>query len=457
MTSRITALGWLVLGLSVVAGLLFLLVFPRLEGTPPEISTASELAVGVPGRDLTIELHDSGSGLRSVELRLLHPAGTRKILERQFPGGWFRTGIQHPEPVELRLDPRELGVPDGSATLVISARDWSLRHGFQGNRAEVLIPLTVDTRAPRIEVVAGITYVYRGGSAAAVYRVSEAVERDGVEIGEHFFAGYPLGHRESAQADAEKRIALFGVPIDAPTDVQVTVVAVDLAGNESSARFPIRLLERQFSKSSVSLPTRFLDLVVPALARDHGVDATDPVAAFQQINTELRRQNEERIRELSQNSDPEPRWRGAFEQLKNSTVTSRFAEQRTYTVAGQTVSRARHYGFDLASTARAPVTAANNGIVRFAGDLGIYGQSVLLDHGIGLTTLYGHLSSLAVSAGDEVEKGGVLGRSGATGLAGGDHLHFAILVGDTYVDPLEWWDPEWVRSHVEVRMQPDTP
>ena len=142
MTSRITALGWFVLGLSVVAGLLFLLVFPRLEGTPPEISTASELAVGVPGRDLTVELHDSGSGLRSVELRLLHPAGTRKILERQFPGGWFRTGIQHPEPVELRLDPRELSVPDGSATLVISARDWSLRHGVQANRAEVQIPLT---------------------------------------------------------------------------------------------------------------------------------------------------------------------------------------------------------------------------------------------------------------------------------------------------------------------------
>ena len=89
----------------------------------------------------------------------------------------------------------------------------------------------------------------------------------------------------------------------------------------------------------------------------------------------------------------------------------------------------------------------------FAGDNGIYGTLVMIDHGLGVTTLYGHLSSLAVAVGDRVEKGQTLGRSGATGLAGGDHLHFAVLVGRTYVDPVEWWDAKWLEEHVTERLR----
>jgi murein DD-endopeptidase MepM/ murein hydrolase activator NlpD len=101
----------------------------------------------------------------------------------------------------------------------------------------------------------------------------------------------------------------------------------------------------------------------------------------------------------------------------------------------------------------AAVNAANHGRVVYADDLGIYGSCVLVDHGLGLATLYGHLSQIDVSVGDEVRKGDTLGLSGATGLAGGDHLHFAVQVGGTYVDPLEWWDRSWVRKHVEVRLE----
>ena len=98
------------------------------------------------------------------------------------------------------------------------------------------------------------------------------------------------------------------------------------------------------------------------------------------------------------------------------------------------------------------ITAGNGGRVLFAGELGIYGDCVILDHGGGLTSLYAHLSRIDVSEGQSVQKDEVLGLSGETGLAGGDHLHFAILVSGVYVDPKEWWDPKWVREHVEVRL-----
>jgi murein DD-endopeptidase MepM/ murein hydrolase activator NlpD len=121
---------------------------------------------------------------------------------------------------------------------------------------------------------------------------------------------------------------------------------------------------------------------------------------------------------------------------------------------GSSCSKAVHFGYDLASLSLAPITAANSGRVVYADDLGIYGNCVLLDHGLGLATLYGHLSRIDVSAGDTVAKGDTLGLSGATGLAGGDHLHFAVLVSGTYVDPLEWWDPAWIRTHIDTHIAP---
>jgi murein DD-endopeptidase MepM/ murein hydrolase activator NlpD len=137
-------------------------------------------------------------------------------------------------------------------------------------------------------------------------------------------------------------------------------------------------------------------------------------------------------------------------------VTSKFAEQRSYFFNGQKVSKATHFGYDLASTAGAPIEASNSGLVAFVGEIGIYGNTVIIDHGMDLFSLYAHLSSVSVSAGDRVEKNDTLGLSGATGLAGGDHLHFAILLGGTYVEPLEWWDPAWVKTHVDVHLATPT-
>jgi murein DD-endopeptidase MepM/ murein hydrolase activator NlpD len=207
----------------------------------------------------------------------------------------------------------------------------------------------------------------------------------------------------------------------------------------------------------VRLPQRFFEQKVPELAADLGIEATDVTTAFRTINEKVRAENEARIAEITSGAREPRHFVGGFLQMRNSEVTSRFAEQRSYRWEGREVSRAVHYGYDLASTARAPVGATNAGRVIFADDLGIYGKCVIVDHGLGVTSLYGHLSRIDVAPGDVVEKGDVLGTSGATGLAGGDHLHFAILVGGVYVDPLEWWDASWVRKRVESRILGSAP
>jgi murein DD-endopeptidase MepM/ murein hydrolase activator NlpD len=107
-----------------------------------------------------------------------------------------------------------------------------------------------------------------------------------------------------------------------------------------------------------------------------------------------------------------------------------------------------HFGYDLAAVQQGPVPAANSGVVVFAGPLSIYGNVVVVDHGLGLQTLYAHLSSIDVKEGDEVAKEQELGRTGSTGLALGDHLHYEVLINGVSVTPLEWWDAKWIRDHV---------
>jgi murein DD-endopeptidase MepM/ murein hydrolase activator NlpD len=127
--------------------------------------------------------------------------------------------------------------------------------------------------------------------------------------------------------------------------------------------------------------------------------------------------------------------------------------RRTYVYKGKVIDRQVHLGLDLASTARAPVPAANAGVVKFADDLGIYGRTVLVDHGQGLFSLYSHLSSFSVAAGDAVGRGQVLASSGQTGMAGGDHLHFSILVGGEFVNPVEWLDGHWIADNIENKLE----
>ncbi len=444
-----TLRGWVgFLFLMLVAGIGFL-VWERAEGEAPTIDAPGALTVAASGRDVELTLADAGAGLRSLRVTIRQAGEDTDLVSEEFPGSLV-SGAASTEPTRTQrfnLDPKALGLVDGEAVLTVVVSDWSWRGGFRGNTSELVIPVTIDRKKPRVQVLTGLSYIKRGGADAVEYTVSETPVRDGVQVGDEFFPGFPHPNMPG------RRFALFAVPTTAPEKASIRVIAEDAAGNIGSGRWSVVLRERVLPKASVSLPQTFLDVTVRDLAEAHDLVAEDPQATFRHINTVMRRENEAKIREMTADSAPTPLWEGAFDQLTNSKVTSRFAEQRSYFAGGVKNSEAIHYGYDLASTSMADVNAANHGRVVFADDLGIYGNCVLVDHGMGLASLYGHLSQIDVSVGDEVRKGEPLGLSGATGLAGGDHLHFAVQVGGTYVDPLEWWDRSWVRKHIDVRLE----
>ncbi len=398
--------GWLVvllLLLLVGGGVAFWI---RGEGAPPDVGVPESLLVGQNGLETRVDLSDPGSGLRSLRIATGPPDAETVLVEESYPGNLLSGGTRNAHGVVVALSGPLLETLPAEGTLRISARDWSWRGFFSGNVASLEIPLRVDLEPPRVQVATGLTYVKRGGSGAVNYSVSEEVAADGVQVGEHRYQGHPV------PGGSGQRIAIFAIPTDAADDVVPRVFAEDRAGNVAKARWPVVVKPRAMPEGNVTLGASFLENVVPRLTRVTA--GTDLKAAFHEVNTKLRAENERAIREHLAKTASVPYFDGPLEQLANSQVTSRFAERRTYFVDGDPVSKATHFGFDLASTSAAPITAAARGRVAYADELGIYGNCVLVDHGLGLGTLYGHLSRIDVKAGDEVAQGSTLGLSGST-------------------------------------------
>ena len=252
-------------------------------------------------------------------------------------------------------------------------------------------------------------------------------------------------------ADPAIRVAFFALLFDQDVNTPMRVYARDPAGNTARADFDHRTFPKPFKRSRIPLEQKFLDRVVPAILEattDIKPDG-DTLAKFLAINGELRRKNNEKIASFAKQTSPEILWKGiVFHPFTNSAVESAFADHRTYVYGGKEVDRQVHLGFDLASIAGSPIVSANRGKVLFAEELGIYGNCVIVDHGMGVQSLYAHLSSIEVKAGQDVEKEQALGRSGMSGLAGGDHLHFTMLLNGHMINPVEWWDSHWIEDRI---------
>lgn len=305
---------------------------------------------------------------------------------------------------------------------------------------------------PRVAVLSLHHYINLGGAEFVVLRATPEDVEAGVRVGDAEYPAYPGS--AVGLTDPALRVAFFALRHDQDLNVTISAFARDAAGNQATTPLDRRPFIKRFVDSRISVDQAFLDRVVPAIVAetpDLNIDTSSPeglLAGYLTINGDLRRKNDAFIRSLAAQSRPEMLWSDAFAQLGNTQVESRFADRRTYFFGDREIDRQVHLGFDLASVRQAPVLAANTGVVLFADFLGIYGNCVILDHGLGVQSLYAHLSTIGVNAGDRVEKGTELGRTGITGLAGGDHLHFTMLLNGTPVNPVEWWDRKWMEDRV---------
>jgi len=352
-------------------------------------------------------------------------------------------------------------IPDlktGPARIVVTA-ERPVLFGMRTARSSATLDVQVRLERPQIAVLSTKHYLNLGGSEMVVYRATPADVESGVQVGELRYPGYPASGVKLegvSIVDPAVKIAFIALRYDQDVNTPMHAFARDEAGNAARADFDRLTFPKPFKKSRIELDDKFIERVVPAI-----LDTTTEVnpqgstiEKFVAINSELRRKNAEKIASFAKESVPELLWGGtAFHPFTNSAVESAFADQRTYIYQGKDVDRQTHLGFDLARVVNTPIVAGNRGKVVFTGPLGIYGNTVILDHGMGVQSLYAHLSSIGARVGDMVDKGTELGRTGVTGMAGGDHLHFTLLVNGQMVNPVEWWDGHWIQDRIMRKLK----
>jgi len=411
---------------------------PRFESAAPQITISPNVDMaGV--APLEIQVSDPGSGLKSVVATVSQGGAELSLASEQFAQPVSEKKIA----VALAKVP---GVKEGPAVLRVVARDASL---WRGNETVLEKKLTIDITPPTLELIADDRYVNFGGVGVVVYKASADTAASGVKIGDHFFPGFT----GQVKDHPDYVLALFAHAYDTAPELRPTVVATDQAGNTREMRLAYELKNVRYKKSTIALSDAFLQNKVAPLLTDAAARQGTPKDLFIAVNKNQRKQNEDRINTITTKASPTLLWKDAFSQLSNSKVEANFADQRTYTYNGATIDTAYHLGYDLSVTKNYPAEAANSGTVAFTGDLGIYGNTVILDHGLGLFTLYSHLSAIDVKVGDTVTKRQALGKTGETGLAAGDHLHFGVYLDGVAVLPVEWWDQKWIDDNITPKLQ----
>lgn len=435
MSSRISTAFFLILLL--LFGALGALYYVKAEWTPPQATLVPDQAIASPKTVFTLSAMDEHSDLRTLQVSAEQGTKVIDIVNKTLPEGTRELRE------EFTLPRAELA--NGPLTLTVTVKDASWHRLGRGNRTQIVRQINIDTKPPVISVLSGQHNVNHGGAGLIVYSTDKELAVSGVKMGERFFPGYPF--------QAGKYLCFFAIAYNQdPKTLTPTLYASDLAGNEVSVGFHFKALAKNFKQDSINISDSFLQSKMGQFA-DLYPGLSQPIDIFLKVNSELRNQNVTSLLELGKDTVPQKLWDDTFVRLPNSAPRAGFGDNRTYLYNGQAVDNQTHLGVDLASLAAAPVPAGNTGRVILADFVGIYGNMIVIDHGFGLQSLYSHLSEIHVQKGEMVQRGQIIGKTGATGMAGGDHLHFGMLISGLEVQPIEWWDPNWIKNNITSKLE----
>lgn len=421
--------------LAAAGGYVFINYF---EGVEPQIE-ASILPEWIGKKtNISLNVNDAKSGLRSISIVLIQGDNEKQIFVKEYPkkkqgvtDGHFK------ETINIEIDAKALGFQEGDALLSIKAVDYSMRRLMKGNIAELSQNVIVDTKPPRIGIIHSERYIKPGGAGIVIYSVDNSIMH-GVRMNGNFHPGFPLLDESEG-----KYIAYIGMPYDAKSIDGSVIVAEDAAGNITQKPFaPIVKAPKQ-KHDKIHVGDGFLAKKIPEFEALYPEMEGDMLQKYLYANSKVRHMNNKKIHDLCRNPESKQLWSGRFLRMAGSGRAG-FADHRTYYYQGKAIDKQVHLGMDIASTKHAAIKAAGTGKVIFSDYLGIYGNMVMIDHGQGVFSLYSHLSQSNVSSGDMLNKGDTLGNTGVSGMAGGDHLHFSMLVNGVFVTPKEWWDQHWI-------------
>lgn len=388
--------------------------------------------------DLSLAISDIKSGLRTIKAIVIQNGEEKEILvqsfqKRQKDG----TGGTAKKTIKFTIDTKALKLKEGDAVIHVKATDYSFRGFLKGNVTELFHNVIIDTKPPKVSIIHSEKYIKPGGAGIVIYKVDDTVKH-GVMLNKKYHPGFSLN-----DGSDNKYISYIGLHYATEEISQATVFAEDISGNRTVKPFAPILKKPKQKTDTIRVGDGFLSKKIPEFEEYYPEMEGDMIQKYLYSNRKIRKENNQKIHDLCMNPGPKQLWSGSFIRMAGSGKAG-FADHRTYFYKGNAIDKQVHLGMDIASTKHAEIKAAGTGTVIFSDYLGIYGNMVMLDHGQGIFSLYSHLSQINVSNGDTLDKGDILGNSGTSGMAGGDHLHFSMLVNGIFVDPKEWWDKHWI-------------
>lgn len=421
----------------VVAGVLFVLSATPAVEIPPSLTALGQAT------PVTIHVSDP-HGIRNIQAWVEQGGNRYPVWETSRPARrihWQRGLTDH----EFTFKAGAQTAPqlkDGKATLIVEVTS----NDFRGKTTTAEREVSVVTRPPSVSADSDQHYLYLGMADLVTLNLSGYWTEAGVRVGDQRFRAWPMPDGKPGF------FSLFAYAWNMPPNTAPVVYATNPAGNEATSRiayqFP-RSEQPKYRVRDLQIDDKFMQKVVNELDAS---GSGDMVARFVKINSEMRRANNKTLADLRFKTEQRFLWSQPFLQQAGSKVEANFADVRNYIYQGKKIDQQVHLGYDLSSTQHVDVMATNDGRVVYAAPLGIYGNCIVVDHGYGLQSIYGHLSEIAVHEGDMVKRGQSMGKSGMTGMAGGDHIHFSMQLEGVQIDPKEWWDPHWIQDHVARRV-----
>ncbi len=393
-------------------------------------------------RSYTVLVKDNKAAIKQIRITVVTAFHTYTLLNRRFN----KISGANSQEVKFSLP----NTRSGNAKLVVYASDSSMRHFFQGSQLLVQKEIIIDKNPPKIDIYGLPIRIDRGGAGFPIWTVKDKNLKDTwVTVNGYKFRGY---NATALLGKANAFAAFMAYPVNSNNSRigSASVSAIDKAGNETTVHLPVYWKYRTFRKVKINIGQIMLAKAENVAGKKKFDNNTK---LFLYINRKLRKDDNDKIQSVSSVSINKFLWKGRFLQLPHSEVTAEFEDLRTYLINNIVVDHERHLGYDLASIAHSKVPAAAGGIVQFTGHLYLYGNVIILDHGFGLSSLYAHLSEIDVKVGQSVKKGDIIGVTGQTGMAGGDHLHFGIYISGIPVDPIYFWDKNWVKEHIADRIE----
>ena len=332
---------------------------------------------------------------------------------------------------------------EGKARLVVEAVSNDMRGSMDRAAYDVNVVLT----PPGVIADGFQHYINQGGMELVTMTASGSWNEAGVKVADNRYRSFPLPGKSP-----EQRFAMFAYPWNLGPDVTPLAFARNQAGTEAVAQFWFKLFPKKFRVRDFPIDDALMQKLVTSVDPTGTLaPGADLVSRFVYINSVLRRKNNQQLADLRFKTEEKVLWNGPF--MHWGKEEADFADVRNYIYHGQKIDQQVHLGFDLSDVQNGPVSAANDGRVVWAADLGIYGNCVVLDHGYALQSIYGHMRQIDVKEGEMVKKGQKLGIAGQTGLAGGVHVHFGMQIDGVQINPREWWDEHWIKDRILSKLQ----